>query len=410
MRWVVVAVLVAMARFAEADDLQRAQELAWARKFAESAALYRQILATQPASGDAQLGLARVLMWQGHYAEAIALFAKLTSIEALEGRATAEYWSGDYRAAARHFRSVLMLDPTRELARKSLVEISSTSAPSQSITVAGSSDDQPVDFVRTEVAATFFSDPLTRWTAAAGRYRADAERGSSGTYVSIANETKVKTLTMSVRLGMFAFPDGAHRPVGYAAVRRGPLTLRFERQPELASAPSFRRHVSSTTTALRWERDQPWIAAAEVSSRQYSDDNRGYAVTGYVLVPLRRNGWTLWSGGSIALRDTEHPRFTLEGRYDPYWTPDDLREGRLVVSLERKMPRASLKLHGDAGYTRDRSRTGDFAFDRDYRPWRAGMTATLRLPRGFHIEAAVERSSTVDYRVNSFHGALVRRH
>lgn len=409
MRWVVAAVFVAMAQGATADDLQRAQELAWARQFAESEFIYRRVLTTQPASGEAQLGLARVVMWQGRHAEAIVLFARLTGIEAMEGRATAEYWSGDYRAAARHFRRVLLLDPDRELARKSLAEIVSTATPSQSITIAGSSDDQPVDFVRTEVAATFFSDPLTRWTAAAGRYDAHAERGSNGTFASIANETKVKTLTMSARLGVFTFPDGAHRPIGSAAVRRGSLTLRLERQPELASASSLGRHVSSTTTSIRWERDRNWMASAEVSDRRYSDDNRGYAATGYVLIPARRNGWTLWSGVSLAVRDTEEPRFTLEGRYDPYWTPDDLREGRLVLSLERQIARASLKAHGDAGYARDRSRAGDFPFDRDYRPWRAGMTASLRLTRGFQIEAAIERSSTVDYRVTSFHGALVRR-
>jgi tetratricopeptide (TPR) repeat protein len=110
----ILLVCIALPLFA--DDLQRAQELAWAKRFAEAEAVYRRM----PASPAQKLGLARVVMWQGRYGEAIALFGQLDGIEALEGKATAQYWSGDWRSAARNFRRVLALDPDRELARTSL--------------------------------------------------------------------------------------------------------------------------------------------------------------------------------------------------------------------------------------------------------------------------------------------------
>lgn len=437
MRTVSAALLLAVALSALADDLQRANELAWAKRFAEAEALYRRI-----PSAEARLGLARVVMWQGRHDEAIALFGELDGVDALEGRATAEYWSGDFRAAARNFRRVLALDPDRDFARRSLAEIESTARPSQRIAIDGTTDDQPLDVLRGELAATFFSDPLTRWTIAASRTHLEAERfgrEADGDSVTIANETKVGKWTFGASAGVFTFPDGVRRPVGGASARHRGLTLSVDRRPELASATSLRTHVASTTAALRWDHDRNWIAAAEASHRRYSDGNEGRAFVAYAVAPLRRSSWTFWGGASLAIRDTEESRFgvtavssTLEGNafryryrgeYDPYWTPDDLIEARLVLAVERRFDRGGVKLHADGGFARDRGRAFGpesgatpfpsqvfaFAFDRTHRPWRAGIAADVRLTRELRIDAGVERSATVDYRVTAFHAALVRR-
>ena len=442
MRRLLVAVSVMVAVTVAADDLQRAQELAWAKQFAASEALYRAILEQQPQSRDARLGLARVVLWQGRYAEAIALFDQLDGADAIEGRATALYWSGDLRGAAREFRRVLELDPGRELARKSLAEIVAVARPSQRVTVRGSTDDQPLDHIRSEVAATFFSDAQTKWTATVGRYDAEAERlarSASGGYVRVENETTFRGITAGGSLGMFTWPDGKRGVIGSALLRRRTLSLRVERRPELASAPSLRTHAASTMTAFRWDYDRNAIAAAEVSHVRYSDDNEGRAAIAYAVVPLRRNGWRFWSGASAAARDTDEQRFgvtaissTLDGpsfryryrgEYDPYWTPDDLLEVRAVFAAERRLPRGTIKLHADAGYARDRARafgpdtgpapfpasTFPIAFNRTSHPWRAGLTANFDVSSAYGIEAGVERSTTVDYRVTSFHASLVRR-
>lgn len=437
-----ILLLLATALFgADEADLRAAERLAWEKKFAESEALYRRILSADPQSANARLGLARVVMWQERYAEAIALFRELEGIEALEGRATAEYWSGDLRSAARDFRRVLALDPNREFARTSLREIESTARPSERVTVAGSQDDQPFDALRAEVASTFFSDPLTRWSVTAGAYRLDAGRigDTAGEYVLVDNETRVGRFTFGGSAGLFTFPDGVRRPIGGVYMQRGTLTFRIDHREEIASATSLRTHASATTATLRWSYDRDWIAAAEVSQRRYFDGNRGYAAVAYGVVPLRRGDWTLWSGGSATARDTDESRFRLtavsstldegffryqyRGEYDPYWSPDGLLEGRVVIALERKVSRGSVKVHADGGYARDRGRafgpgagpgpfpasTFTFAFDRTYHPWRAGIAARIALAPNWHIETGVERGVTVDYRSTAFHAALVRR-
>lgn len=444
---------------ADERDLRTAQQMAWEKRFAESEALYRRIVAADPQSQAARLGLARVVMWQGRYAEAIAMFAELDGVDALEGRATAEYWSGDLRAAKRDFERVLAIDEKREFARTSLREIESTARPSQRITIDTVHDDQPLDGVRAEVASTFFSDPLTRWSVIGGTYQLDAGRigESDGQYLAIENETRVGRFTFGGSAGIFTFPDGVRRPSGSVMVRHRQLTFRVDHREEIASATSLRTHAASTTATLRWSHDGNWIGAAEISHRRYFDDNRGNAAVAYAVVPWRRGAWTFWGGASAAARDTQESRFRMtaisstlatphparspsrgsglgegvsgffryqyRGEYDPYWSPDDLREARLVAAIERRTNRGGVKLHADGGYARDRGRafgpdvgpgpfpasTFTFAFDREYRPWRAGIAADFTFATHWRIEAGVDRAVTVDYRSTSVHAALVRR-
>ena len=441
-RAVVTVVVALWAATAVADDLARAEQLAWDKKFAESEALYRTIVEKAP-TRRARLGLARVIMWSGRYPAAISHFDALlrenaNDVDALEGRAQSGYWSGDHRSAARDFRRVLQLDPDRDAARTSLAEIAATTRPLQRIVFGAVRDDQPLDVNRGELSATVFSDPLTRWTITAGGLNLDGARLGTRTaeYFRAEADTQWRALGFSGSAGLF---DGDF--IGHASARRGALSLRVERQPELASATAIRTEAFSTTTTLRWSHErEPFIAAAEATDRRYSDDNNGQALIAYAVAALlKRGGWTLWAGASAAARDTAESRFrstavasslqggvfhyTYRGEYDPYWTPDDLIEGRAVFALERQLTRGRIKIHADGGYARDRGRAFGpdigatpfppaiftVSFDRSYSPYRFGMSADLSLSPSLRLDVGVERSVTIDYRSTSFHAAVARR-
>ena len=441
-RAVVLAVLMGWTAVAAADDLARAEQLAWDKRFPESEALYRTLIEKEP-SRRAQLGLARVVMWSGRYPEAISRFDALlrgnaNDVDALEGRATAAYWSGDFRTALRDFKRVLQLDGDRQFARTSVAEITSTMRSSQRIGISGLRDDQPLDIDRAEIAATFYSDPLTRWTISADKVHLATERRGTrtGNHVRVDADTRWRRLALSAGVGMFDQDF-----VGHASVSRGSLSLRVERQEEIASATAVRAGAFSTTTTLRWSRERPsLVAAVEGSLRNYSDDNSGQALVAYAVKPvLQRNGWTLWAGGSVAARDTDETRFqataisatregtffrySYRGEYNPYWTPDDLREARAVVAIERALYRGRIKLHADTGVASDKGvafgpdagnapfplQIVPFTFDRHYNPYRFGLAADFALTSSLRLEAGVERSVTVDYRSTSFHAAVARR-
>lgn len=429
---------------APADDLARAQQLAWSKDFAAAEALYRAILAEDPDAVDAQIGLARVVLWQGRYREAIVLFERVRARRAdvLEGIGQAAYWSGDLRTAARTFREALALEAGREASRQALVEITSLARPSQRLTVVSDRDDQPLARTRFEAEAVHYSDPLTRWSVRAGGYTMDAGRigESDGTFVALSNETIWRGVTVRAGLGLFTHPDGARRPTGHLGMRRGSVELLIEQQEALASASALRTHASALTTTLRWRREPSWIAAAEATHRRWFDDNETVAAVVYGVAPVvRRGDWTLWSGASAAARDTRESRFEVaavsgtregnsfryawRGEYDPYWTPRELYEARAVAALEYRVARGGVKVHADGGYARDQGRafgpdTGAtplpamsyaFDYDREYAPYRFGVTLDREIVAGYRVEAAAERNVTIDYRSTSFYVSLVRR-
>ena len=97
---VVVTAFLVLAVRASADDqtdLARAQQLAWSKHFEDAERIYRELLGRSPQSREAAHGLAQVLLWEGHYAEARTRFLALDD---REGAATAAYWQGDFRTAA----------------------------------------------------------------------------------------------------------------------------------------------------------------------------------------------------------------------------------------------------------------------------------------------------------------------
>jgi len=439
----IVAVVWILA--ATAADLPRADALAHAKQFADAEALYRAIVAEEPESRAARLGLARVVMWQGRYAEAMRLFDAIQPPDAdtLEGRATAAYWSGDFRSAARDFRRVLAIDPNREFSRQSLAEIASAARSSQRLTIGATRDDQPFDSVQAEASATVFSDPLTEWSVTTGGQSLDAGRigEENASFVRIGNVTRFGRMRFAADAGAQRFPDGETGFIGGASVNVKPFTLSIERRAELAAATAIRTHATSTTTSLRWDHEREWLASAELSHRRYFDDNSGWSATAWGVVPLWNNdAWTFWGGLSAAARDTEESRFAItaisstldsgafrysyRAEYDPYWTPNDLVEGRVVAAIERRWQRGSLKLQADGGYARDRGRafgpdsglepfpsaTWPVAFDREWHPFRVGLTTSVELAPSFRLEVGAAHGATVDYRSTSFHASLVRRH
>jgi hypothetical protein len=140
------------------------------------------------------------------------------------------------------------------LRRTSLREIGSLARPSQRITVDGVHDDQPLDAMRAEAAASFFTDPLTRFSVIAGAYQLDTDRRGTrdGQSVLVENETRFPPFLTGGSLGIFTFPDGEHRPIGSVRVAYRQLELRVDHREEIASATSLSRRQHGFES--RWGR------------------------------------------------------------------------------------------------------------------------------------------------------------
>ncbi len=448
----VLAVMLLVAASAGADersDLARARSLAWSKHFDEAAAIYASVLRDHPGSRDGVVGLAQVRLWQGRYAEARRLFQEFPrDPEAVEGAATAAYWSGDFRTAEREYRALLVKHPDRTLAQRSLDELRAASATRESFDAGVVDDDQPYRAARVEARVSMFSDPLTRWDAIAGAYHlsSDVTHGSAPFLVA-ENETVFPALRMTttISFGGIKTPDDHEHAIGGAAAR-----FKVAAHDTIGAGILRREIMTNATlqfpfvdvTSLRWNHESSWLASAGAEHDRFSDHNSAKAFDAYGLFRVRRTGKaTFWAGASALMRDTAESRFdvtqinatpdpsggffhfTYLGGYDPYWTPLDLREARLIVAVERRIGSGTtMRLQADGGIAHDRGITfwpesaptpvpavGTSTYPRTYSPWRVRLSASTPIAAGVSLDLAYEHGTTADYRANTFHATLARR-
>nr|MDP9359955.1 tetratricopeptide repeat protein [Acidobacteriota bacterium] len=193
--------------------LARANALAARKDFAAAERAAGEALQRYPASRDARLTLANILLWEGRYDEARKRFAEVLERSAKDGDARfgiaqAEYWSGDYRAALRDFRAVSQ----RPEAQRSISEIEAASAPGYAIGAGLLSDDQPYRAASGAISVFVFSDPLTKWQIDVDdRHRTSRGRDAMTPVVRVGMETTVVPLhaTMRASLARMRFSDDA---------------------------------------------------------------------------------------------------------------------------------------------------------------------------------------------------------
>ena len=385
--------LLTLPAFAQPDSVRQAI----ARKdFRTAEKLARQDVAKNPASREARSTLAWVTLWYGRYSEARALFATLVrenskDASARLGLAQAEYWSGDFGAARRDFEELLRLDPRNVEARRALDEM----APRYEAGVDAINDDQPYRSVTTFFRARAIpSDKEWNFGAAVTSFRDNTNALSAGGGVRFRN------VHLSARA--FRFPDETTRILPRIEVRTATLSLIADQHELLRSAPALRTHPYATSVALRWarERESRSQFAVRAERVRYFDDNDGTAADAYALFPIR----AFSVGGSVAYRDTSESRFNGI-QYDPYYTPQNMREARLIAARSWKTPHATIGVHIDGGAGRDEL----FGVSRTFHPWRAAANASVPFANNLTLNIRGEHNVTIYYSANEFSASVAGR-
>ena len=429
-----------------------AQTLAWNKEFAQAESVYRAALVRWPQDPELRSGLAQVLLWSNRFREGERLFAQLvrerpTDNAALLGAAQGSYWSGDYRTAMRRFEVLAQRDPANADAVRGISELRALMRSRYDVRGQYASDTQPLRRSGAAARFGFFSDPLTHWDV----------RGSAGTMehegnnldvrsVGLSGTTTIPSIRTTVTAGVDRqwFDDGTAENLANASVAwklgKETLALTFDQFTLLGTASAIERRESASRISLAWrhERENGLQAAATAHTLRYTDDNEGFGADVYALQPLlRRGSITLRGGLSAAWRDSREDRFRFtgfqseprsdglfdyrfSGVYDPYWTPNDLSEARLIASIESVTSRAQFRIQADGGYARERARGFGPAFDltpsptftfpillsRTYKPWRVSAELTIPINQRIEFRARARREATAFYNVNEFEASL----
>ena len=410
------------------------ETLGWLGEFRRAETVYRDAILRFPHSLEARLALGQTLLWQERYGESERAYREALeihpgSIAAREGLATASYWNGDFRSARREFERIIQSDPENAASRKALAEIATATAPAFEAATGFRRDDQPYRMNLSEVSLTLFSDEVTKWTVRGGVYaleNTDAPLDATSPFGELAAQTKVGRgdFDVAARLRLLRFPDGhtgvlpalsMSRDLG----RRGRLSVSYEENELLFSERALDSRPSFETVGVRWSREgrSGWSGAASARALRYFDDNEGVAIDAWTLLPvLELERVTVAAGPAVSWRDTDESRFravpgSSRGIYDPYWTPQNLLEGRGVVSVTWRGRGIEVHFHGDGGVARDELidlDSGD-RFSREFHPWSIALGGRKRFGSRLELTAEARRESTVFYVADEIRAGVAGR-
>ena len=325
-------------------------------------------LAPADAQGQDPIAQAELLRNAGHYAEAAELLRSFLRQQPDDARALvmlAEtlYWQGDFSAARKYFRAVLQRDPNNAAARRQLDEIQAASAPWMRLQWELLDDNQPLVRNRFDLHAAAYINPLWSIGLRINPEWIDAEdattslvrvEGSLGGFLPGAR-TELELSAGATRWHSDDNPgvsSNAAEPTGRAriGVRAGSgLTISAiaERALYTATIASLAEPLPTTSLRLmtRLERNG-WLGEAALQRESYPDDNAITTTYAWLLAPIVRTTTTqLHAGYAFSFQDAASSRFvavvpqrpgsggTLEGRYEPYFTPERELQHGVAASL-----------------------------------------------------------------------------
>ena len=390
------AVVLLRARLADNPDdgdatRLLAQTLYWLGERVEARALYEAALVRHPGDTAVRLEYGRMLVDLLDARRARSLLMPLTESGSARGTAatllgTLDYWTGNLSGATSWLETALQADSTRANARELLREIAVLTAPWVRVAVTGRGDDQPLREQRGEVEVGWF--PVPEWSlavrAAPARFPADAIANREALDLS----ARARGFVPATRLTLEG-EGGVHRrswarsgdwtgrgAASLGAGRSFALGASFERAPYLLTQSSLRSAVMTTAVGgnLRLDSPRGWLGELAIQRQRFPDNNTVSTMSGWVLAPLVRGPrGNVLAGYALSMQDSRESRFVpvdtipslppgrpqveLRGRYDPYFTPDDLVAHAVVASLMLRPSRATaLRFNGSYGVrARDRA-------------------------------------------------------
>ncbi|MCP3986009.1 MAG: tetratricopeptide repeat protein [bacterium] len=345
------------------EDMEARLELAhftaWNEDYAESQALYGELLAGRPDDRLLRTELAEVTSWRGQYGPARSQLEALLDEQPDDLRARVDLgnvhaWTGARRLADATYRGVLAVDPEHAEARNQLAELERQLAPALGPGFSYFEDNAGFSLWTAESRATYSSRPGRQWSLDLDvpRIEQDGERVDAQGFRVGFTERADERWEWGGELGAVRYSGAGASPrvrvfltrfLGYRQVVQ--LDLRHgDALPDVRSIESALGGVDRSTAFLvhmyNGERFTSWT---RLEAGRYSDDPTFWAarsVLGYALVkrPVQVDLLVIASAGDYSRAS------------DLYYSPNDLVTYALGLRFKTRLwDRLDLVLIGESG-------------------------------------------------------------
>lgn len=449
-----VLVLMALAvsapvRAQEPALLQEAERLVEAGRYEDAAELVRRHLRDHPDDGGSRWLLGRLLHWTGEEDAARAEYETAISLLPDDPWLRIEYSDvlvalGEHDRARSVLEEVLRMDPENRAARTRIREIRALTSPWLRIGGEALDDNQPYRRYRGTVeVGTWLS---RSWSVAVGArpHLLEARTGESGGegWAHLAGFLPGARLRLSARGGAAWQPGVRGREVewlGGADVSlglSGDVSLRAggSRERYLWTRASADTLLMTTALDLRLEHAEAsgWAGEAVVRLEDFRDGNTIRTAYVWLLAPVLP---ALRLGYSFAWQDADETRWsadpaagapglpggaptpptaaadTVPGRYDPYFTPEQIRIHALLAEVRGDLGRGVGRLNLSWGVHATEqapillaSAGGGGArlvfAERDFTPWEVAGTLDLEVSGGVDLRFEAEHRRTAFYELS----------
>lgn len=282
------------------------------------------------------------------------------NVEALNTLGTIAYWKGEPTKAKTYFNKVLKKYPTNEQALKFIVEINDSNRPYINLSGGYGSDTQPLSLVTGQIEIGWYQSKYFAPKLSLQSINYTENNSQSFYGVQLGNKFSLIALKLDIIIsgGIYKSPvENANGWTGKVELNKKlssvfSLSASAQHQPYFYTLSSLQKEVTFDNYGLALVLNKPnglmgWVG---YNLQQFMDQNRISSYGAWLLLPpIKFSDFKFALGYSFNYANADQDYFiattplikaiitkTVDGVYDPYFTPINQIENSVLANLQFK--------------------------------------------------------------------------
>ena len=352
------------------DDLETnwlyAQVLHWTNNTDLSEQKFKKAITLSPKNTAIQLDYARMLYESGRFKKALILLTKLkeideTKAEALLMEANIYFWNGNLTEAKKIITKIQTIFPEAKITNSLSKNISETSSPYLKTTFEYQSDNQPLKFVSEKVEFGQYHSWLLNPKLEISNYNFNSNK--QATFGTFSNEFYFSSIGLftSISGGLYKNFSNNSDWIGdinfkFKRIKNTTIKLGYNKKPYFGTLVSSTYNLTQNNIfgELDYENNKLFSVHIGYNNQNFNDNNIIQSFSSWALSkPYKLADLTIQFGYGFSYSDAKanlytskqtltevlsnfNPNTSLEGYYNPYFTPKSQMINAALVLLDYK--------------------------------------------------------------------------